>query len=89
MPEYLAHLQLQFVGDLPSCPLYHHQIFYRKGRTGQEGITSTPVTTSTSCPISRTPFTPQAYMLRKGDMKREPLTCNVSKASRIKMNKMI
>lgn len=65
MLAYLPHFQLQFVCDLHRCLLYHHQVFDRKGRTGQEGITSAPVPASTSCLIP--PLIPQAYTLKENE----------------------
>lgn len=66
-PEYLSHLQLQFVCDLHNFLLDLHQLTDWKGRTGQEGVTSAPVPASTSCLIQAPG--PQAYMLQKKEKK--------------------
>lgn len=60
---HLAHLQLQFAGNLRGSFLDLHQVCDGEGRTGQEGITGAPVPTSTPCLIAAA--TPGAQALKK------------------------
>lgn len=63
MIDYLSHLQLQFLRNLPGFLLHHFQIFDRKGGARKEGITSALVHISTSSLISL--LTPYSHMLEK------------------------
>lgn len=60
---HLAHLQLQFTGNLRGSFLDLHQFCDGEGRTGQEGVTSAPVATSTPRLIAAP--TPGAQALKK------------------------
>lgn len=60
---HLAHLQLHFAGNLQGSFLDLHQFCDGEGRTGQEGVTSAPVATSTPRLIAAP--TPGAQALKK------------------------
>lgn len=52
LSQYLSHLQLQFVHNFHNFLFNLHQVCDWEGSTGQEGVTSAPVLTSTSCLIT-------------------------------------
>lgn len=60
---HLAHLQLQFAGNLRGSFLDLHQFCDGEGRTGQEGVASAPV--ATSAPRLIAAPTPEAHALKK------------------------
>lgn len=76
LPIHLAHLQLQFAGNLRGSFLDLHQFCDGEGRTGQEGVTSAPVATSTPRLIAA--LTPGAQALKKKAKQSKAVTYGTS-----------